>query len=61
MVFHGFWLVSMVFQGSFMVFHGFWLVSMVFHGFWLVSMILLVENSTKLYPGPTIKSRPCRP
>ena len=47
MVFHGFWLVSMVFQGSFMVFRGFWLVSMVFkvvswffHGFWLVSMVL---------------------
>ena len=48
MVFHGFWLVSMVFkvvswfllgfhdfQGSFMVFHGFWLVSMVFEGFQL--------------------------
>ena len=30
MVFHGFWLVSMVFQGGFMVFHGFWLVSMFF-------------------------------
>ena len=30
MVFHGFWLVSMVFQGSFMGFHGFWLFSMVF-------------------------------
>ena len=29
MVFHGFWLVSMVFQGGLMVFHGFWLVSMV--------------------------------
>ena len=29
--FHGFWLVSMVFQGSFMFFfHEFWLVSMVF-------------------------------
>merc|ERR1712012_429690 len=44
-VFHGFWLVSMVFQGGFMVLHGFWLVYMVFqgsfmvfHGFWLVSM-----------------------
>ena len=44
--FLGFWLVSMVFQVSFMVFHGFWLVSivfqggfMVFHGFWLVSMV----------------------
>ena len=72
MVFHdGFWLVSMVFQGSFMVlvgfqgfsrwFDGFWLVSMVFqggfmvfHGLWFVSMILLVKNTTKLYPGPTI-------
>ena len=68
MVFHGFWLVSMVFQGGFMDFHGFWLVSMVFqggfvvfHGFWFVSMVLLVENTTKLYPGPTIQSRPCQP
>ena len=33
MVFHGSWLVSMVFQGGFMVFHGFWLVSMVFSRF----------------------------
>ena len=54
----------MVFQGSFMVYHGFWLVSMVFqggfmvfYGLWLVSMVLLVENTTKLYPGPTIQSR----
>ena len=85
MVVHGFWLVSMVFQGGFMVFHGFWLVSMVFQGdfmvfhvFWLVSMffsrwfhglslflvgflVLLIENTTKLYPGPTIQPRPCRP
>ena len=68
MVFHGFWLVSMVFQVGFMVFNGFWLVSMVFqggfmvyHGFWLVSMVLLVENTTKLYPCPTIQSRPYRP
>ena len=45
MVFHGFWLISMVFQGGFMAFHGggfmvfheFWLVSMVFHGLSLVS------------------------
>ena len=51
MVFHGFWLVSMVIQGSFMVFHGFWLVSMVFqgsfmvfHGFWLVSMVFKVVS-----------------
>ena len=63
MVFNGFWLVFMVFQGGFMVFHGFWLVSMVFqggfmvcHGFWLVSIVLLVENTKKLYPGPTIQS-----
>ena len=48
MVFHGFWLVSMVFQGDFMV----------FHGFGLVSIVLLVENTIKLYPGPTIQSRP---
>ena len=68
MVFHGFWLVSMVFQGGFMVFHGFcWVFMvfqggfMVFHGFWLVSIVLLVENTTKLYPGPTIQSMPCRP
>ena len=27
-----FWLVSMIFLGSFMVSHGFWLVSMVFQG-----------------------------
>ena len=45
--FHGFGLVSMVFQDGFMV----------YHGFWLVSMVLLVENTTKLYPGPMIQSR----
>ena len=68
MVYHGFWSVSMFFQGGFMVYHGFWLVSMVFqdgfmvfHGLWLVSTVLLVENTTKLYPGPTIQSRPCWP
>ena len=75
-VFHGFWLVSIIFLGGFMVFHSFWLVSMDFqggfmvvhgfgwfpwflvgfHGFWLVSMVLLVENTTELYPGPTIQS-----
>ena len=40
MVVHGFWLVSMVFQGGLMVYYDFWLVSMVFevgfmvyHGF----------------------------
>ena len=67
MVFHGFWLVYMVFQNGSMVFHTFWLVSMVFqggcmvfHGFWLVSIVLLVENTTKLYPGPTIQARPRR-
>ena len=36
MVFHGFWLVSMVFQVGFMVFHGFWLVSMGFQGGFMV-------------------------
>ena len=62
MVFHGFWLVFMIFPGSFMVVHGFLLVSMVFqcsfmvyHGFWLFSIVLLVENTTKLYLGPTIR------
>ena len=29
-------MVSMVFQGSFMVSHGFWLVSMVFQGSFMV-------------------------
>ena len=36
MVFHGFGLVYMVFQGGLMVFHGFWLVSMVFQGGFMV-------------------------
>ena len=36
MVFHGFLLVSMVFQGNFMVSHSSRLVSMVFHGSRLV-------------------------
>ena len=39
MVFHGFWLVSIVFQGGFMVYHGFWLVSMVFQGGFMVFMV----------------------
>ena len=39
MVFHGFWLVSMVFQGGFMVVHGFWLVSMVLQGGFMVFMV----------------------
>ena len=46
MVFHGFWLVSMVFQGGFKVvswflvgFDSFQGGFMVFHGFWLVSMV----------------------
>ena len=50
MVSHGFWLVSMVFQGSFMVFGWFpsffkvvrWLF-MVFYDFWLVSMVFQVS------------------
>ena len=29
-VFHGVWLVSMLFQGGFMVYHDFWVVSMFF-------------------------------
>ena len=45
MVFHGFWLVSMVFQGGFMVFHDFWLVSMVFQGSLMVfSMVFKVAS-----------------
>ena len=32
MVFHGFWLVYMVFNVVSWFFHGFWLVSMVFQG-----------------------------
>ena len=39
MVFHGFWFVSMIFQGGFMVFHGFWLVSMGFRGGFMVFMV----------------------
>ena len=61
MVVHGFWLVYIIFNVVSWFFHGFWLVSMVFQGLWLVSIVLLVENTTKLYPGPTIQSRPCRP
>ena len=41
MVFHGFWLVSMVFQVGFMVFHGFWLISMVFQGGFMVLWFLV--------------------
>ena len=58
----------MVFQGCFIVLHSFWFISMVFQGgsmvyhlFRAVSMVLLVENTINLYPGPTIQSRPCRP
>ena len=54
MVFHGFWLVSMVFQGGFIVFHDFWLVSMVFQGLWLVSIVLLVENTTVSWPNDPV-------
>ena len=66
MVFRGFWLFFMVFGW----FSWFFMVSMVsnvsmvsqggfmvYHGFWLVSIVLLVENTTKLYPGSTIQSR----
>ena len=53
---------SMVFHG-FTCFHGFTWLLVGFHGFswFLVSIVLLVENTTKLNPGPTIQSRPCRP
>ena len=44
MVFHGFGLVSMVLQGSFMVFHGFWLVSMVFQGIFMVFHFFMCTN-----------------
>ena len=36
MVSRGFWLVSMVFHGSFRVFNGFWLISMGFQGSYMV-------------------------
>ena len=61
LVFSWFWLVSMVFQGGFMVFGWFPWFFKVVSWFFMVSMVLVVENTTKLYPGPTIQSRPCRP
>jgi len=59
MVFHGFWLVYMVFNVVSWFFHGFWLVSMVFQGgfmvfgwfpwFFKVSMwIFIVINGPRL-------------
>ena len=39
MVFHGFWLVSMVFKVVSWFFHGFLVGFHGFHGFWLVSMV----------------------
>ena len=46
MVFHGFWLVSMVFQGGFMVF---FMVFVGFHGFFKVSRwIFIVINGPRL-------------
>ena len=59
--FHGF---SRWFPGFSWFLVGFYGFSRWFHGFswfWLVSMVFLVENTTKLYPGPTIQSKPCRP
>ena len=47
MVFHGFWLVSMVFQVGFMVFHGFWLVSMVFQGGFVSKTRTLLDSGNK--------------
>ena len=44
MVFHDFWLVSMVFEKSFMVYHCFWLVSMAFQG---SSMVFHDYNEVK--------------
>ena len=44
MVYHGFWLVSMVFEGGFMVYHCFWLVSMAFQG---SSMVFHDYNEVK--------------
>ena len=40
MFFLWFWLVSMVFQDSFMIFHGFWLFSIIFQGSFMVSNVL---------------------
>ena len=49
MVFHGFWLVSMVFQGGFMVFHGFWLVLGWFSWFFMVpDWFFMVFNGSRL-------------
>merc|ERR1712012_1266035 len=62
--FHDFSWFLVCFHGFSRWFHGFswFLVGFYgFHGFWLVSMVLLVENTAKLYPGPPIHSRPCRP
>ena len=68
MVFNGFWLVFMVFQGGFMVvswfFVGFHRFSRWLYGFswFLVGFHSFVGSEHhKLYPGPTIQSRPCRP
>ena len=47
MVYHGFWLVSMVFQGGFMVYRGFWLVSMVFQGDFMVFYSFVGKRSRK--------------
>ena len=55
MVFHGFWLVSMVFQGGFMVFHGIWLVSRVFVEEEIISRMFfgnILERFQKFGQGP---------
>ena len=52
---HGFWLVSMVFQGSFMVFHGFQGSFMVYHGFWLVSIAF--QGGLTVYHGFRLVSK----
>ena len=49
MVFHGFWFVSMVFQGIFMVFGWFFMVYKVVSCFWLVSTVF--QGSFMVFHG----------
>ena len=55
--FHGFWLVSMLFQGGFMVFHVFLLVSMVFQGSFMVFKGGFMALSSKSMSFPGIQMR----
>ena len=72
LVFHGSRTVFVVFHGFRMVFHCFRSVFMDFHGSRSVFMVpgrfswfqvgfFHIENTIKLYSGPAIQSRPCRP